>query len=137
MLGYIIGTPPSTRPREHESWEIRIWPDGTVQEARGWNGTDGVLPATNIGAAAARQIIDETRHLANLPEFLGDYVTDTSFHEIEIASATGRHRIAAFPTKERNAQTEQFERLWRSIARRFPEPTVCRGCKEWSCREQP
>jgi hypothetical protein len=127
--GWFVLVPSSTRPRERETWEIRIWPDGTVQEARGWRGEEGVLPRRNIGLAAARQILEETRPLATLPLLVGEYVTDTPFREIEIASGAGRHFVMAFRPDAPTAETELFDRIWTSLMHRFPEPTVCRRSK--------
>jgi hypothetical protein len=132
--GWFVLVPSSIRPREHETWEIRIWPDGTVQEARGWRGEEGVLPRRNIGLSAARQILEETRPLATLPLWVGEYATDTPYHEIEIASGVGRQIIMAFRPDAPTAETELFDRIWTSLIRRFPETAVCSQSKSRPAR---
>lgn len=122
--GEFIGPTPRWRPRKFEYWEIRIWPDGTVQEARGWKGAAGVLPS-RISVADATVIIRDAQRMADLEEFLGRLSTDVPFREIELTVDGKRRVIHAYPT-EFPEEVESFDRVWRAIADRFPERKVCR-----------
>ncbi len=127
--GSILGRAPrSTRPRSNETWEIRIWPDGTVQEARGWKGSAGVLMRPKLDSTEVADLVAEVHALKDLPEYLGHVVTDTPYRELEFTAGGERHVIAAFPSELPDPGIELFDRTWRALVARFPE---CRLSVDW------
>lgn len=129
QAGWIVGQVPSGRkPRSFETWEIRIWSDGTVYEARGWKGADGVLERSRLSVSHVQDLVRSAESLQGLPDYVGRIATDIPYREIELAVNGQRRVITAFPSeKNPDPEVESFTRVWEAVATLFPERSVCRG----------
>jgi hypothetical protein len=126
FAGWLIGGPITTRPREFETWEVRIALDGRTQETRGWRAAEGFLPVVEISPAEARRFYELARRLSVLPEYVGGLVTDTPFRQIDFMGEGLIRTVSAYPATAGDKDAELFDEIWYEIARRFPERTVCR-----------
>ena len=128
FAGWIITTTPDPpKTREFQTWEIRIALDGRVQENRGWQGADGFLPQSRISPAEAKRFYDLVQSLAALPDYVGRISTDVPYRQIEYTTNGQRRTISGYdPINASDTDAQRFRDVWNEIAKRFPEPAVCR-----------
>lgn len=125
LAGWTVTSSIATKPRQLDTWEVRISLEGRTQESRGWKSSDGFLPIHRISPSEARGFYEAARGLSALPDWVGRYATDTPYRQIEFTVDGVTRTIIAFPGSPDDADLALFDRVWNQIAKCFPERKVC------------